>query len=277
MKQMFFSSAGDCEACGSASWNFSTGSDSPVSAPWLTKRSFAERTRTSPGIMSPAESLTISPGTRSLSGSSLALPSRITVAVTWIMAFSLAAAVSARASCTNRSEALSTTMHAITIPARASPVAKEIDERTASRITNGLRRMIRRRINQPRLRSCATSFGPPVRSRSSASACVRPSGAVCNEPSSASPSFPAASRTAGETRMLWFFAFAAIGDASGDAAFFGWFLDRAICIGCCHCLSRLRSNELPIKRTHGWVWAFRQNQSNSAHRTVVTSAPSEPG
>ena len=132
------------------------------------------------------------------------------------MAFSLAAAVSARASCTNRSEALSTTMHAITIPARASPVAKEIDERTASRITNGLRRMIRRRINQPRLRSCATSFGPPVRSRSSASACVRPSGAVCNEPSSASPSFPAASRTAGETRMLWFFAFAAIGDASGD-------------------------------------------------------------
>jgi len=52
------------------------------------------------------------------------------------MAFSLAPRVR-RASCTNRSETLSTTMHAITIPARASPVAKEIDERTANRITSG--------------------------------------------------------------------------------------------------------------------------------------------
>jgi len=67
------------------------------------------------------------------------------------------------ASCTKRKVALSTTMHAITVPARASPVAKEIDERAASRITSGLRRMIKSRMNQPRRRSCATSFGPAVR------------------------------------------------------------------------------------------------------------------
>ncbi len=95
---------------------------SQVSVPWLTNRSFAEITRTSPGIMSPADSLITSPGTRSRSGISLALPSRMTVAVTWIIALSLVAAASARASCTNRSVTLSTTMHAITVPARASPV-----------------------------------------------------------------------------------------------------------------------------------------------------------
>jgi len=50
-------------------------------------------------------------------------------------------------------------MAAMTLPARGSPVAKEIDERTASKITSGLRRMIKKRINQPRCRSCATSFG----------------------------------------------------------------------------------------------------------------------
>src|ERR1035437_8237373 len=76
-------------------------------------------------------------------------------------------------------------------------------------------RLVRGRINQPRRRSCATSFGPPVRSRSSASACVRPSGAVRKERSSSSPSFPAASRTSEETWMLWSFAFAGIGDLSG--------------------------------------------------------------
>ncbi len=149
--------------------------------PWLTNKSFAERTRTSPGIMSPAFRLMMSPGTRSRSGISCALPSRKTSAVTWIMAFSLAAAASARASCTKRSVALSTTMQAITVPARASPVAKEIDERAASRITSGLRRMISSRINQPRRRSCATSFGPTVRARASASACGRPSGVVCSD------------------------------------------------------------------------------------------------
>ncbi len=122
-KQVFFSSVGELEACGSGSWNFSTGIDSPVRVPWLTNRSLVVSSRTSPGIMSPAESLTTSPGTRSRSGTSRALPSRSTVAVTWIMAFSLAAAASARASCTKRSVTLSSTMQAITVPARMSPVA----------------------------------------------------------------------------------------------------------------------------------------------------------
>jgi hypothetical protein len=81
-------------------------------------------------------------------------------------------------------------MHAITVPARASPVAKEIADRAASRITSGLRRMIRRRMNQPRGRSCATSFGPAIRALASASAWVRPSGAVCRQPARTCPKAP---------------------------------------------------------------------------------------
>ena len=102
----------------------------------------------------------------------------MTVAVTWIMALSFAAAASARASCKKRSATLSTTMAAITVPARASPVAKETADRVASRITSGLRMIFRRRTGQPCRRSCATSFGPVVRARSSASVCVRPCGVV---------------------------------------------------------------------------------------------------
>ena len=217
MKHVFLSSVGELTAFVSASWNFSTGSDSPVRLPWLTKRSLEESTRTSPGIMSPADSLMMSPGTRSRSGISLASPSRTTVAVTWIMALSFAAAASARASCKKRSATLSTTMAAITVPARASPVAKETADRVASRITSGLRMIFRRRMGQPCRRSCATSFGPVVRARSSASVCVRPSGVVRKDRSSSSPSFRAASRTAGETRMFWFFAFVGTGGSSGHA------------------------------------------------------------
>ena len=72
MKQMFFSSVGELTGLVSGSWNFSTGSDSPVRVPWLTKRSLEVSTRTSPGIMSPAERLMMSPGTRSRSGISFA-------------------------------------------------------------------------------------------------------------------------------------------------------------------------------------------------------------
>ena len=77
--------------------------------------------------MSPAASLTMSPGTSSASGISWAVPSRITVAVTLIMALSFAAASSARASCTNRKTTPSTTMLNITQPGRDSPVANETD------------------------------------------------------------------------------------------------------------------------------------------------------
>lgn len=88
------------------------------------------------------------------------------------MALSFAAAASARASCRNRRVTLSKTMAAITVPARASPVAKEMDDKMASRITSGLRVIFSRRISQPWRCSWVTSFGPAVRSRSSASVWV---------------------------------------------------------------------------------------------------------
>ena len=162
MKQMFLSSVGELSSSVSGSWNFSTGSDSPVRLPWLTKRSFEDSSRTSPGIISPAASLMMSPGTKSRRGISLAAPSRTTVAVTWIMAFSFSAAASARASCQKRSPTLSATITAITEPARASPVRKETADKVVSRITSGLRMIFRTRTGQPCFRSCATSFGPAV-------------------------------------------------------------------------------------------------------------------
>ena len=64
--------------------------------------------------MSPAESFTMSPGTSCWSGISLGWPSRTTVAVTLIIALSLAAAVSALVSWTNRSDMPSTTISSIT-------------------------------------------------------------------------------------------------------------------------------------------------------------------
>jgi len=196
MKHMFLSSTGEFAAFGSASWNFSTGSDSPVSVPWLTNRSFADRIRTSPGIMSPADRLMMSPGTRSRRGS-------LGLAITDHSGGHVDHGLELRGSrtCTSflqESERDAEHDHAShDASGTGSPVAKEIDERTASKITSGLRRMIKKRINQPRCRSCATSFGPAVRARESASLCVRPAEAVRNERSNSSPSFPAASRTAG--------------------------------------------------------------------------------
>ena len=62
-----------------ASGRFSIGSDSPVSDDWLTKRSLVSMTRTSAGIMSPAASVTMSPGTSSSIGSSsTSRPARFT-------------------------------------------------------------------------------------------------------------------------------------------------------------------------------------------------------
>ena len=194
--------------------NFSTGSDSPVRVPWLMKRSFDDSSRTSPGIMSPAANLTTSPGTRSRSGISLASPSRTTVAVTWIMALSFCAAASARTSCQKRSTTLSATIIAITVPPRASPVRKETIDSVVNRITSGLRVVFRRRRSQPCFRSCAISFGPAVRARSSASSSVKPLSDVRKSTSTCSPLLLAASTTAGETRIFCFFALAGIGGSA---------------------------------------------------------------
>ena len=92
----------------------------------MTNRSFAPTIRTSAGIMSPAASLTTSPGTRWDTGSSWGWPSRNTAAVTEIMALSFAAVASARRSCVSRRPTPSTIISDITMPARASPVENEI-------------------------------------------------------------------------------------------------------------------------------------------------------
>ena len=119
--------------------NFSTGKLSPVSELWVTNRSFAATMRTSAGIMSPAASSTMSPGTSCETAISWGLPSRITVAVTEIMALSLAAALSALASWMSFRPTPRAIMSDIMMPARGSPVANEMLARTASRITSGLR------------------------------------------------------------------------------------------------------------------------------------------
>ena len=67
-KQVFVCSMHWTLVRGSRASVFSTGKDSPVSVAWMTNKSFAAIRRTSPGIMSPAESFTTSPGTRSRSG-----------------------------------------------------------------------------------------------------------------------------------------------------------------------------------------------------------------
>ena len=76
----------------------------------MMNKSLAAISRTSPGIMSPADSFTMSPGTSCWSGISFGWPSRTTVAVTLIIALSLAAALSARVSCTKRSDTPRTTI-----------------------------------------------------------------------------------------------------------------------------------------------------------------------
>ena len=66
------------------------------------------------------------------------MPSRSTVALTEIIALSLAAALSAFASWYSLSPTLRTIMRTITVPARGSPVENETVASTASRITSGL-------------------------------------------------------------------------------------------------------------------------------------------
>ncbi len=177
-KQMFLSSTAEVTVSGSTVSNFSTGIDSPVSAPWMTKRSFAARSRTSAGIMSPAARLTTSPGTRSARGTSRGVPSRTTVAVTLIIALSFFAAESARASCTNRSETPRTTINPITMAARASPVRRDTVASSVSRMTSGLIRAFPRSAHRPCPSSLATALGPCCSSRCSASSWVKPVGRV---------------------------------------------------------------------------------------------------
>src|SRR5680860_153505 len=137
-KQMFANSSGETPARVSRVSSFSTGSDSPVNVPCEMNKSFAAMRRTSAGIMFPAESFTTSPGTNCMSGTSSSLPSRTTLAVTLIIAFSFSAAASALASCTKRSDTPRITIKAITVPARTSPVANEIVASTVGAIVSSI-------------------------------------------------------------------------------------------------------------------------------------------
>jgi hypothetical protein len=112
---------------------------------------------------------------------------------------------------------LSASITAITEQARASSIRNETADKVVSTITSGFRTIFRTRTSQPFFRSCATSFGPVVRAYSSPSACVSPPRDVRRFRSSSSPSFRAASRTARETRIFWFFVFVGIGGSFGRA------------------------------------------------------------
>ena len=130
-----------------ASGNFSTGRDSPVMADWLTNRSLATITRQSAGIMSPADSMTMSPGTSCLIGSStwpagwmpgtVVLPCRITVALLLTSSFSARAAWLERRSCTKRIRVDSATMLPITIAALMSLVNQDTRASKVSSRLNG--------------------------------------------------------------------------------------------------------------------------------------------
>ena len=123
MKQMLARSNGVSAAPGWAAATFSSGIASPVSAAWLTKRSFAEISLRSAGIMSPADNRTMSPGTSCSIGTSMwscasPAPRRRTVAVIDTIRCSLSAALLERCSWMKLSEMLKITMTAITIAAR---------------------------------------------------------------------------------------------------------------------------------------------------------------
>ena len=86
--------APDLPALAGGTGYFSIGMDSPVSMAWLTNKSLAVSSRTSAGIMSPAERQTMSPGTRVEIGVSwgLVIPARSTAVVACTIAFSSSAA-----------------------------------------------------------------------------------------------------------------------------------------------------------------------------------------
>ena len=144
-KQMFFHSRGEAGGTVSRASNFSTGMDSPVRLAWMMNRSLLESSRRSAGIMSPADRRTMSPGTSSDNGTSRAWPPRITVAVTRIMAFSLAAAVPAFASWTKRNATPNTTIMTMTTAARRSPVRADSTASNDNKMTRGFSRALTRR------------------------------------------------------------------------------------------------------------------------------------
>ena len=166
----------------------STGIASPVSAAWLTCKSFVASSRRSAGTRSPAESCTMSPGTSWSIGTSCACePSacgrRRTVAVVFTIARSSAAARLERCSCTKANPTLSTTINVMTTAARASPVSQETRASESSSAFNGF--LARPASSRGMLcgRSRAIWFGPIRANRSAASVSLSPSSDVPSLPS----------------------------------------------------------------------------------------------
>ena len=170
---------------GSGPANFSTGLLSPVSWDWSMNRSLASMNRTSPGIMSPEASFTISPGTASSMSISMTLPLRTTSIRLAIIFCSFLAALSDLADWTKeiKPEMTITSISMMKVAglglsARITSVKSVTRATTIRTILNGL--MTASLIRLSRLFSPATSmmFRPYSSSRSAASTWFRPSGSV---------------------------------------------------------------------------------------------------
>jgi hypothetical protein len=153
---------------------FSTGYGSPVRRAWLTKKSRLSSTRPSAGTRSPAQSMTTSPGTTSLTGTSHGFPSRITEARTATEAESRSAACPARCSCTKSSVTLMSTMTVMMTKLVRSPVSAEIALAARRRSTRRLRKRDRNSSAGRRRRRGVGTFAPKRARRAAASALLSP-------------------------------------------------------------------------------------------------------
>ena len=145
-----------------ASGRFSIGSDSPVSDDWLTKRSLVSMTRTSAGIMSPAASVTMSPGTSSSIGSSsTSRPARFTEQVFFTIFLSASLDRLARQSWQKRMMTLRIVVHSFS--SGAAIQTSRTYETTISRVRIPMNGLMNARMNIVTgffRRSCSTSFLP---------------------------------------------------------------------------------------------------------------------
>jgi len=162
------------------------------------------------------------------------------------------------------SETLSTTMHAITIPARASPVAKEIDERTANRITSRVAKD-NQEADQPAAPALLRNLvSTPVRSRSSASLASGPRRGAQRSKQRVAVLPGRVEDSGGDTDVMVLglgggrrsaggCGVPAAGLLPAGPPFSAVACIRAIRFGCCHGFSRSCSNEAANKLTYGWV------------------------
>ncbi len=152
-----------------------TGSGSPVRAAWSTDTSSPSRRRASAGTKSPRRRRITSPGTISLAGGALHVPSRLTRAVMASWAFKASIALPACRSSQNPTTALaksSSRMMKKSGQCRTTP-----DRTTATSITQGIgpQKYIRN-FRRGLVFFSTISFGPYFVSLVAASAWVRPSG-----------------------------------------------------------------------------------------------------